>query len=243
MNSLRPIWLGAIVVVLLVAAMWVDVWSADYAALKPLANCLYGLTIPVTLGALLDGWMQFREQDVWVLQKRQEALSMTATGYTLRAAQGVHPEVIEQLFRDRARRWGLVSGTKSKDRNPYSVLIARPVVTDRFLVHFLRMSNQKTSMAKRLLSDGDKRYDPAGIVTAYEMYDALQSLLEQEMKVTRPFGDNRPGYWLNDWTPETVAMDFGIRMDDYEYENAVPDLNDANDDIQNVMRDVIPLQN
>jgi hypothetical protein len=244
MNNLRPIWLGVLAVVLLVSAWSVQTFLAvTYPGLDPLVYCLYGVAVPVLLGMLLDGWLQVRERATDIFQARQRALAITSMGQLLEAAKGVHPEVLNQLFRDRARRWGLVSGTKSRDKSPYSVLIARPQVTDRFLAHVLKVSNETTIMSKRMLSDGDKRFDPQGIVTAYEMYDALHSLLEAEMKLTRPYGPNKPGYWLNDWTPESVAADFGLNLDDYEYGVTVSDLGQTPENVQAALRDLTPLAN
>ena len=57
--------------------------------------------------------------------QRQAANTKTAMSELLEQAKGVHPDVLSMLFKDRAKRWGLVSGTKSKDHSPYATLIAR----------------------------------------------------------------------------------------------------------------------
>ena len=242
MNERSYIWMSIVGAVLVVMALWA--WGYATGALEWLNVC--SSVLGTVGGALLLWslwlvWLEAREAAVFDLQGRQRALSTTAMSTLLEAAKGVHPDVLEQLFRDRARRWGLVSGTKSKDKSPYSVLQARPEVTDRFVAYFLMMSNQKTYMPKRMLSDGDKRFDPLGSVTAYEMYDALESLLIEEIKVTRPLGANKPGYWLAGWDPESVAADFGINLNDYEYETTVPDLNEAPEVVTNALRGITPL--
>ncbi len=242
MNERPYIWMSIVGTVLVVMALWA--WGFGTGALEWLNVCSSMLATVgggMLLWALWLAWLEARETAVFELQGRQRALSMTTMSVTLEAARGVHPEVLAMVLGERARRWGLISGTKSKDKSPYSVLQARPNVTDRFVAHFLKMSNKTSYMPKRLLSDGDTRFDPLGVVTAYEMYDAFESLLFEELKATRPFGQNKPGYWLAGWDPDTVAMDFGIDLNQYEYEMKVPDLSEAPEVVTNALRDLTPL--
>lgn len=149
-------------------------------------------------------------------RKRKEADAITPRGMMLEAGKGVHPETIRLILGEQARRWGLVSGSKSGTGKPYAVLFARPRVTEEFLVYFLRGSSERHYMSKHgRLSDGDKSWDPQGIVSAYEMYDDLESLLVEEMKVTRPFGNTKPGYWLGEWDARSVGLDFGVDIDEW----------------------------
>lgn len=151
-------------------------------------------------------------------RQRREADAITPTGMILESAKGVHPETYRLALGERARRWGLVSGTKSLTGEPYAVLMSRPRVTDAFLVHFLRMSNEQTYMPKRMLSENDHSFDPRRIVTSYEMYDDLESLLVEELKATRPFGNNKPGYWLGEWEPYAAGLDFGVDINEWQME-------------------------
>ena len=53
-------------------------------------------------------------------------------------------------------------------------------------------------------------------------------------------GEYKPGYWLNGWTPESVAEDFGLNLDDWE------ERDDKEDDKLNTLHgvkedDLIPL--
>lgn len=241
-RSLRWVWLGAAVGVLLVAAGAMEAWALSVPVLHYCAQGLAVVCIPLGLGALMDWWMDYRGQSVDLLYTRQRAMSMTAMGQLLEAAKGVHPAVLESLMQDRARRWGLISGTKSPDKSPYSVLQARPRVTDRFVAFALRMSDQKGLMPKRLLSDGDKRFDPAGVVTAYEMYDDFESLLTAELKVTRPYGMTKPAYWLAGWDPESVALDFGLDLEAYSpVEALVQDDGGRPSVVDGALADLIPL--
>lgn len=172
------------------------------------------------IGASNHRWWA-NDRNAEVRLKLREADAITPRGYMLLQAKGVHPDVLRMVLGEQARRWGIVSGTKSPNGKPYSVLMSRPRVTDAFLAYFLRMSNDQTYMPKRKLSDKDHSFDPQRIVTAYEMYDDLESLLVEEMKATRPLGENKPGYWLGEWTPQLVGMDFGMEISEWEVDEPV----------------------
>ncbi len=228
---LEPIFL--LVAYWLIQAQWVVV---------QLLVCVPGMAMIVMLTIFIVQFLRY--WDEWhtdLLAEQQRALSMTSQSVMLEAAKGVHPDTLLLIFKDRARRWGLVSGMKSLDVRPYSILDARPNVTDRFVAHFLKMSNGKTYMPKNLLSDGDKSFDPQKIVTAYDMYDAFESLLIEELKATRPLGKYKPGYWLNDWNPESVAKDFGLDLNDWDYEEEEEEPAKKPQFIRDSLDDLIPL--
>lgn len=175
------------------------------------------LVVVALLGSgvmITNYWKYVTEHQAHLLRERQSALSMTPKQLMLEAAKGVHPETLRLLLGEQARRWGLVSGSRSATGEPYKVLMRRPRVTEEFLVYFLRRSSDRHIMSVHgNLSDGDKSWDPQGIVTAYEMYDDLESLLIEEQKATRPFGRTKPGYWLGDWDGRSVGLDFGIDIE------------------------------
>ena len=238
---------GAGMFVMLGLSIWSNQLSARYgAAMMICQGVLVGMAFLLLLQTVSMYKAYYRRLETYDLETRQRALSVTTMSVLLDAAKAVHPTVLEQLFRDRARRWGLVSGTRSKDKSPYSTLLARPRVTDRFIVHFLKMSNAKSYMPKNMLSDKNSSFDPARIVTAYEMYDDFESLLIEELKATRPYGWNKPGYWLSGWGPDTVAADFGIDLEMWNYEKddppAVGSGNAASDVVKDALKDLIPLR-
>ena len=161
-------------------------------------------------------WERHSEHRARIFREKKEADAITPRSVILHEAKGVHPEVLTMVLQQQARRWGLVSGTKSPNGEPYAVLMSRPRVTQVFLVYFLLNSNEQTYMPKRMLSDNDHSFDPTKVTTAYEMYDDLESLLVDEMKATRPLGANKPGYWLGEWDPFSVGKDFGININEWE---------------------------
>jgi hypothetical protein len=231
---------------LLGLAIWANQFAARYGATTMICQGVFvGIAVLLLLQTVSMYKAYYRQLEMYDLETRQRALSVTTMSVLLEAAKAVHPTVLEQLFRDRARRWGLVSGTRSKDRSPYSTLHARPRVTDRFIVHFLKMSNEKSYMPKNMLSDKDTSFDPAKFVTAYEMYDDFESLLMEELKATRPYGWNKPGFWLAGWNPDTVAADFGVDLEVWNYEEDQPAAGSgsaASDVVKNAMKDLVPLR-
>ena len=139
MNERSYIWMSIVGTVLVVMALWA--WGFGTGALEWLNVCSSMLATVgggLLLWSLWLAWLEAREVAVFELQGRQKALSMTTMSVTLEAAQSVHPEVLAMVLGERARRWGLISGTKSKDKSPYSVLQARPNVTDRFVTSCFR---------------------------------------------------------------------------------------------------------
>lgn len=98
------------------------------------------------------------------------------------------------------------------------ILDADPRITLPFLEHVLRNSNPFSIMPKRMLSDKSHSFDPRGVVTDYDQYDALHKLLEGRMWLTAGFG-NQPGQWIEPWNPELIARRFGVTL--YEEEEDV----------------------
>lgn len=208
------------VFVLPLGGWWLRSMLGDVGGLT--VQCLEYVTWPLALICLVQAVSMhhayYRSLAVNDLERQQAALSITADSVKLQAANGVHPQTLELVLRDQARRWGIVSATKSKSRRPYSVMFARPRVTQGFFVHFLKMSNEQTYMPLSILSDGDKSWDPDGRVTAREMYADVESLLIEEGKATRPMGPYKPGYWVAGWTPASVAKDYDLNLDEWDYE-------------------------
>lgn len=171
--------------------------------------------------ALTNWWKLVSTHREELHRQRKESDAITPRGYIIHEAKAVYPDVLRMILGEQARRWGLVSGSKSPNGEPYAVLMSRPRVTQSFLVYFLRMSNGQTYMPKRMLSENDHSFDPHKVVTAYEMHDDLESLLVEELKTTKPFGDNKPGYWLGEWEPYSVGMDFGVDINDWDVDGTI----------------------
>lgn len=166
-------------------------------------------------------WRFITSHKAEMLKLKKEADAITPRSQILHESKSVHPDTLRLILGEMSRRWGLVSGAKSATGEPYAVLMSRPRVTQAFLVYFLRMSNEQTYMPKRKLSENDHSFDPQKVVTAYEMHDDLESLLVEELKATKPLGDNKPGYWLGEWDPYSVGKDFGVDINEWDLDDVV----------------------
>ena len=76
-------------------------------------------------------------------------------------------------------------------------------------------------MPKRMLSDKSYSFDPMGVVTDYEQYDALVALMQRRGWVTEGYG-NQPAVWIEPWKPELAARRFGIVLFERAEEDAQP---------------------
>jgi len=171
---------------------------------------LFGLMV-ICAAAGISGYRQyFHRQEAETLEIRQQALAITADSLLLEKAQGIHPQTLQILLAERNRVWMVVSGTVSPDNKPYTVLKAAPQVTDKFIEFFLDNSTSEQAMPKRMLVEGRKNmFDPSGQVDEYTMYDLFEQVLIQERKLTKPYGNIKPGMWIPPWSPVSVALDLG----------------------------------
>jgi len=64
-------------------------------------------------------------------------------------------------------------------------------------------------MAKRMLSDGSKKYDPEEQVTDYEQYDSLVLLMQAKLMVTKAYGNQAP-QWMPPYCPQLARHRFGL---------------------------------
>ena len=168
-----------------------------------------------SVGNLID---YRRAQSVEMIERKRNAMARTPLSVELEAARGVSPEVAKILINERHRVWMLKSGVKVEGITPHSVLYGAPDVTEYFLQYFLESSSEKVVMPKRLLSEGRKnRFDPWGVVDEYTMYDRLIALLARQGKVQR-WSEFDSYEWVEPWTPELVAEDYGIEIKSAEAE-------------------------
>ncbi len=165
----------------------------------------------ICAAAGISGYRQyFNRLEAETLEIRQLALAITADSVLLEKAQNVHPQTLQILLAERNRAWMVVSGSTSPDRTAYSVLKAAPQVTDKFIEFFLDNSTDEQAMSKRVLVEGRKNmFDPSGQTDEYTMYDLFEQVLIQERKLTKPYGNLKPGMWIPPWSPESVARDLG----------------------------------
>jgi len=165
------------------------------------------------LTAIGDYYDYRMSRNVNWLERKQNAMAITPFAQEMESARGVHPDTAAMLINERHRVWMLKSGQASEGIPPHSVLFDAPQVTDIFLMHFLKHSNKKTILPKRMLVDGRKnRFDPLGQVTEYEMYDRLVELLERKGMI-RKYNDFQIHEFIFPWDPQLVAEDYGLEWE------------------------------
>lgn len=160
----------------------------------------------------------YRQLDADQLRTRREALANTAEARLFEMARGMHPEAVRLLLTHRKVVWR-IKGTPLAELVDW-VLDADPRVHVGFVEHVLRSSNTFSLMAKRTLNDKSYAFDPEKLVTDYEQYDGFERILQQRGMLTDGYG-NQPGQWIEPWTPELAARQFGIvdLFEDVESEN------------------------
>lgn len=122
------------------------------------------------------------------------------------AAKGMHPDAVKALLVHRRSIWR-VRYVPLKDTVDW-IFDEAPTVHAGFVDFVLDHSNGSV-MSKRLLSDGSKQFDPEELVTDYQQYDDLVTLMQQKLMCTQAYGNQAP-QWLAPWTPELVRHHFGL---------------------------------
>ncbi len=219
---------GLLIPITLLATAWLLTQPDDW--LKTL-SCLPTFATMILAVAMISNFNRYTQTwHVDLLRARQTALAITAENMMLEQAKGVHPETLRLLLTENRRALRLVQGSLSADQQSYSVLNADPAVTEYFITYFLLQSTDEKCMSKRVLSEGSKSFDPTGAVSDRDMYDRFVVVLLQQNKVTRPFGEYQPPYWINGWSPAAVAADLGWnwppadQSDEKPAENVIPEL-------------------
>ena len=202
----------------LMAQLWVagsgDPRQAEYGQAWA-SYCIFG-TVPVMLILFVQAvamlWSYYAEILTNQFVDRRNALSTTAETRLFEMARMMHPETVRLLLMHRKTKWR-IKESKLSDLVDW-VLDADPRVRVEFVDYVLKNSNQYGMMPKHgYLSDKAFDFDPDHLVTDYQQYDAFHKLLVNRGIATDAFG-NQPGQWIEPWTPELVARQFGVSLDE-----------------------------
>lgn len=157
----------------------------------------------------------YRQVEVDQFSQKRTALADTAEVRLAEFMRGMHPETVRLFLKHRLEVWRI---REMRGEELYTmVLDADPRINLKFLDHVMKRSNPYSLMPKRLLSDKAHSFDPMGVVTDYEQYDALAALLQRRGWVTEGHG-GQPPMWIEPWKPEIVALRFGLTV--FEEEDA-----------------------
>lgn len=208
---------------LLMFQLWINDWAIQAGA--PAAQYCGLATVPMIGILLIQTWAGFRayyrQIEVDQLSQKRAALSDTAEVRMAEAMRGMHPETVRLFLKHRLEVWRV----REMEGNELVtwVLDADPRINWIFIEYVLRHSNFYNVMPKRLFSDKSFKFDPMGVVTDYEQYDALISLMQRRGWVTEGFG-NQPPAWIEPWKPELAARRFGLDISAEEDEQPVDEV-------------------
>jgi hypothetical protein len=160
----------------------------------------------------------YRQIEVDQLSQKRTALADTAEVRLAEFMRQMHPETVRLFLKHRLEVWR-VREMKGHELVTW-VLDADPRINHEFVEYVLRHSNFYNVMPKRLFSDKAYSFDPMGVVTDYEQYDALIALMQRRGWVTEGYG-NQPPVWIEPWKPELAARRFGLDISAEEDEQSV----------------------
>ena len=217
--------------ILLALQLWISDLAAQDAG-SPLSYCGYA-TVPMMLILCLQAWAGFRayyrQIDVDQLTSKRNALATTAEIRLFEATKNMHPDAVRLLLKHRMAVWR-IRETPINELADW-VLDADPRVHYRFVEFVLLNSNFYNIYPKNRLNDKARSFDPTGVVTDYEQYDAFVALLQNRLMLTEAYG-NQPGLWIEPWKPELVARHFGVVFEADEKEEELIAVKEATVEIK-----------
>lgn len=186
---------------------WVD-WGWDEWAMIPL-----GLAGVLVIAFVLNLWLYGQRRWADLYLDVQSARNATPEVRMMEAAKSMHPEAVKALLVHRRTIWRIKYIPKKETVD--WILDEASNVHAGFVDYVLDHSQGISLMPKRYLSEGSTQYDPDGVVTDYEQYDALLFLMQQKMMVTQAFGNQAP-HFLPPWNVELLRKRFGLDGEGYE---------------------------
>ena len=154
----------------------------------------------------------YRQIESDQLAMHRNALATTAETRLFEMARMMHPETVKLLLMHRKTKWRIKESHLSELVD--WVLDADPRIRVEFVEFVLKNSSQYAMMPKHgYLSDKAYDFDQDRLTTDYQQYDAFHKLLVNRAIATDAFG-NQPGQWIEPWTPELVARQFGVTLEE-----------------------------
>jgi hypothetical protein len=197
--------------------VWWNDWSMSGGVYADLAIIPAVLLVILFVAACVNLYLYLQDHNSDIFANVQAARNSTPEVRMFEAAKGMHPEAVKALLVHRRTIWR-VKYIPLKDVVDW-VLDEAPNVHAGFVDFVLDHSNGSI-MPKRFLSDGSRQYDPDGLVTDYEQYDALIHLMQSKLMITQAFGNQAPQL-LPPWTAELLRHRFGLDGGGYGVEEAM----------------------
>lgn len=186
--------------------VWWEIWNQWGGSWSDWAVVPGVLVVILFLAALMNAYLYYEDHKADIYANFQMARNSTPEVRMFEAAKGMHPEAVKALLVHRRSVWA-IKYYKTSELVDW-VLFDVPAVHVGFVDFILDHSNGSI-MPKRFLSEGSKQYDPEGLITDYEQYDALIHYMQQNLMITQAYGNQAPQL-LPPWTVETMRHRFGL---------------------------------
>jgi len=165
------------------------------------------LAIVCAVAGLMNFWLYV---DDHVSTSRQILIQMRNSTPEVRIAEAMkhmHPDAVAALMMHKRSVWR-IRYIPAKDIGDW-IYDEAPIIHAGFVEFVLNHSNGRRGelMKKSYLSQGSKQFDPTGVVSDYEQYDALVNLMKSKMMITDALG-NQPPKFIPPYTIETLRRYF-----------------------------------
>jgi len=196
---------GILMVVCAVGGAWLWSEKNDWGA-----ALVFGIGVVFGLGMLINGWAYIQDRAAISYVAIRKAQNQTPETIIFEMARTMHPDAVAALLAHRRMLWR-IRYVPVGDLVDW-VLDEAPSVHVGFVQFVLEHSSETSLMAKSMLSEGSKQFDPDGRVQDYDQYDSLLLLLQHKGICTAAFG-NQPPKWIAPWEPELVRHRLGLDVD------------------------------
>lgn len=189
-----------------------NLWKWGNWAMIPL-----GLAIIFGIATLVNGWAYVAEKVANMNANTRTVQNSTPEVRMFEAAKGMHPDAVKALLVHRRTIWE-IKYIPLKDSTDW-VYQEMPSVHAGF-VDFVLDNSNGTLMSKRLLAEGSKKFDPDGVISDYEQYDALLLFMHSKLMVTQAYGNQGPKL-IPPWTVDLLRHRFGLTGDVYQVDDGI----------------------
>lgn len=172
----------------------------------------------VLLAGAIANFVQYaREQESYWFHNRQMDMAITPDGEMFRNAKDLaaqSPELAGEVAKRMGRPDLILFPTRQGKQA--QIRLSGSQVTLQFALYVLSMSDEKSMMAQRKVSDGTYLFDPNREITDRAQWVELNHLWARESIVTRYIPNlptNQPPMWLRPWTPERILENWLLTQD------------------------------
>lgn len=217
MNNEPRVWKWLVPAAVMCAMPVLAIWVSEIAernAWPSLVFCnifFIGLMPVLAIQAWAAFGAYYRHQANEDYIEMRNADATTAETRLFEFARAMHPETVKLLLMHRKTKWR-IKEARLGDLVDW-VLDADPRVHVQFVEYMLKNSTAYAMMPINRLSDGVYSFDADKLITDRDQYMAFHRILVNRLMATEAHG-NMPGQWIEPWTNELVARQFGVVLED-----------------------------